>query len=225
MNHCSISIRNESKSSSSSSSSSSHIITTTHRMPPDNSKTAYPTHLKIASLISILHISIGLTFWVWSITLWARGQYDSGIVLFLLPIATGLLGLRIVYYLLLCYWQQQTNNNSNQNRSEHNDNNRDDQEVVETSSDDQQPTTMSSDNNKCCYSYRNNCWFILLLLTHTFTTAVYAYAAVQDLGKSRGYQLYCQISAICWGVSGVIIFVLACHFRDKFQVGGVQGGS
>mmetsp|Transcript_28574 Transcript_28574/g.45001 ORF Transcript_28574/g.45001 Transcript_28574/m.45001 type:complete len:189 (+) Transcript_28574:150-716(+) len=185
----------------------------------------YPTHLKIARLISILHISIGLLFWIWAITLWARGQYDSGIVLFLFPIGTGWMGLRIVY---LCDVDEEEviNNRTSNNNSV------DDEEVVTSSTD--QTSMNTSTDKKCCYYCNNNnnhqqktlptkCWFILLLLTHILTTAIYAYAgarAMQDFGKSWGYQLYCQIAAVCWGVSGVIIGVLACRFREKFQVGG-----
>lgn len=177
----------------------------------------YPTHhLKIARLISILHISIGLLFWIWSITLWARGQYDSGIVLFLFPIATGLTGLRIVY---LRGGHDQANNN-------HSNNNSVDPEAEVVTSTDQNQTSMKTDKKGCCRDCSNNqqhtlptkCWFILLLLTHVLTTAVYAYAGargMEDFDKSWGYQLYCQIAAVCWAVSGVIISVLACRFGDN----------
>jgi len=189
-------------------------------MTSDNNK-IYPSHLKIVSLISILHISVGLLFWIWSISLWARGEYDSGIVLFLFPIATGLMGLRIVY---LCSYCQTTNNQNNQ----------DDQEALTTSTD--QPSIISSDTKCCCCNFNNQqqqqtpptkCWFILLLFTHLLTTAVYAYAGargIQEFDKSQGYQLYCQIAAVCWAVSGVIIVVLACRFRTKFEVCSSVGG-
>ena len=168
-----------------------------------NNNNNYPSHLKIASIISILHITIGLIFWRWSISLWVRGRYDSGIVLFLFPIVTGLLGVRIVYLL----------------RHKQNNDISDDQEVE--SSVDQ--FVQTNDRKKCCIRKRKpplKCWFVLLLLTHILTTAVYAAAAVigmQRLDITRGYQIYCIIAAICWAVSGVIVAVWSCRHRDKFQ--------
>ena len=59
--------------------------------------TKCPPQLKIAGLISGVHVSVGLLFWTWSILLWAHDNDDSGIFLFLLPIVTGIVGFRIVY--------------------------------------------------------------------------------------------------------------------------------
>lgn len=162
-----------------------------------------PPHLTIAGLISALHICIGLFFWAWSVLLWGRGEYDSGIVLFLFPIATGLVGFRIVY---LCWRNNSSNNN----------------DTLEA----YQPR-INGHCSWCCFCTKQppiKCWFVLLILSHALTTAVYAFAGSQDpqeWDKSRGWQLYCRIASICWAVSGVVIFVLVVHFRGKFELGEV----
>ncbi len=122
------------------------------------------------------------------------------------------MGLRIVY---LCGGRAKNHSNSA------------DPELV-TSTD---QISMSTDKN-CCRDCNNNqqapstkCWFILMLLTHALTTAVYAYAGARGMeyfDKSWGYQSYCQIAAVCWAVSGVIISVLACRLRDNFKVDRVE---
>ena len=186
-----------------------------------------PHHLKVATIISALHVCIGLIFWIWSTTLWARGEYDSGIVLFLFSIATGLVGLRIVH---LCHRRQQRNND-NENRRSNNDNidhDHDQLEEVEAARQKQTSSGRREGNNYCCIFNTCCCcristklYLILLLITHTLTTAAYAFAGAQDpqqFDKTRGWQVYCQIAVVFWAVSGLIVFGLACRYRDKFEL-------
>lgn len=178
-----------------------------------------PPHLIIAGFVSCLYLCVGLFFWGWSVLLIAGGTADSGVVLFLFPISTGVVGLWIVY---LCW--QHTNRGGTDS---HGEEKRGDEEEDAAIPDPHVGSSSSRCGGCCCCVKQSikRCWFILFFMTHIFCTVVYAVASqISDL--SPEYQLYCKIAAVCWAIGGfLIIFMLASCFRNKFDVGIAQSTS